>query len=211
MFFSFAPDKESSISSVQHCLTSFYRQHLLKSSSLQPPGGAFPFSYWTEEDASRRTLHIDLEQPNNDREGGIPETTALLQQQPWGLIFFTGSQTVGKIVAQHAAETLTPVVLELGGKCPCYIDGPTCPTDMRQVANRILWTKTFNGGQTCAAVDTLIVHEAVIDKLIPHLMASLRIQFGDDPYSSELGEFLNLPQVKSKPGLSSSILNKSRE
>ena len=124
-------------------------------------------------------------------QGGIPETTALLQHQPWGLVFFTGSQTVGKIVAQHAAQTLTPVVLELGGKCPCYVDGPTCPRDMRQVANRILWAKTFNGGQTCAAVDTLIVHEAVIDKLIPHLLASLRIQFGDDPYSSELGRLVS--------------------
>ena len=63
-------DPSESSSSAQHCLTSFYRRPLLKSSSLRPPGGALPFSYWTEEDASIRTIHIDLEQPTNNREVG---------------------------------------------------------------------------------------------------------------------------------------------
>lgn len=53
--------------------------------------------------------------------GAIPEASALLQLE-WGLIFFTGSERVGKIIAGAAAKTLTPVVLELGGKSPVYID-----------------------------------------------------------------------------------------
>jgi acyl-CoA reductase-like NAD-dependent aldehyde dehydrogenase len=117
--------------------------------------------------------------------GGIPETTALLQES-WGLIFFTGSETVGKIVAAAAAKTLTPTVLELGGKCPCYVD-ETAPNDLRAVANRIIWAKTWNAGQTCAAVDTLIVHESIIDRLLPELVKTLEIQFGSDPAQGELG------------------------
>jgi acyl-CoA reductase-like NAD-dependent aldehyde dehydrogenase len=121
--------------------------------------------------------------------GGIPETTALLQES-WGLIFFTGSQNVGKIVATAAAQTLTPVVLELGGKSPCYVD-ETAPSDLRAVANRIIWAKTLNAGQTCAAVDTLIVHESIVDKLLPELLKTLELQFGPDPAQSELGRMVD--------------------
>jgi acyl-CoA reductase-like NAD-dependent aldehyde dehydrogenase len=121
--------------------------------------------------------------------GGVPETTALLQES-WGLIFFTGSESVGKIVAGAAAKTLTPAVLELGGKCPCYVD-ETAPNDLRAVANRIIWAKTINAGQTCAAVDTLIVHESIVDKLLPELVKTLEIQFGPDPAQGELGRIVS--------------------
>jgi acyl-CoA reductase-like NAD-dependent aldehyde dehydrogenase len=117
--------------------------------------------------------------------GGVPETTALLQES-WGLILFTGSERVGKVVAEAAAKTLTPTVLELGGKCPCYVD-ETAPNDLRAVANRIIWAKTLNAGQTCAAVDTLIVHESIVDRLLPELLKTLEIQFGSDPAQGELG------------------------
>ena len=121
--------------------------------------------------------------------GGVPETTALLKQ-PWGKIFFTGSATVGKIVASAAAQTLTPVALELGGKCPCYVDGPTCPKDIQQVANRIIWSRLLNTGQTCAATNTLIIDESLMPTLIPALRKALLTQYTDRPKQSALGRIV---------------------
>jgi acyl-CoA reductase-like NAD-dependent aldehyde dehydrogenase len=121
--------------------------------------------------------------------GGVAETTALLQES-WGLVFFTGSQRVGKIVAAAAAQTLTPTILELGGKSPCFVD-ETAPSDLVAVANRIIWAKTLNAGQTCAAVDTLIVHESIVDKLLPELVKTLELQFGPEPAESELGRMVD--------------------
>jgi len=114
-------------------------------------------------------------------EGGIPETTALLAQD-WGLIHFTGSERVGRIVASAAAKTLTPVVLELGGKCPCYVD-ESCPSDISQVANRIIWSKTVNCGQNCISPDYLLIHKSQVDGLLPELTRALEEQFGTDSSS----------------------------
>jgi len=122
-------------------------------------------------------------------QGGVAETTALLKE-PWGLVFFTGSERVGKLVAAAAAQTLSPVILELGGKCPCYVD-ETAPADIKAVANRIIWAKLLNAGQTCAAIDTLIVHVSLVDKLVPELVATLRQQFGVDPAVGELGRIVD--------------------
>jgi acyl-CoA reductase-like NAD-dependent aldehyde dehydrogenase len=83
-------------------------------------------------------------------EGGVPEVTELLTY-PWGKVFFTGSERVGTIVAQATAKTLTPTVLELGGKSPVICD-ETAPNNIRGVANRIVWAKTFNAGQTVRTV-----------------------------------------------------------
>lgn len=79
-------------------------------------------------------------------EGSVPEVTELLTY-PWGKVVFTGSERVGRIVATATAKTLTPTVLELGGKSPVICD-ETAPNDIRGVANRIVWGKTFNAGQT---------------------------------------------------------------
>jgi acyl-CoA reductase-like NAD-dependent aldehyde dehydrogenase len=124
--------------------------------------------------------------------GGIPETTLLLQHA-WGHIFFTGSALVGKIVATAAAATLTPVTLELGGKAPCYIDKDTCPTpwDVSLMCHRILWSKTVNAGQSCAATDTLVVHESQLATLIPALLSSLKTMFGDHPKNSDFGRLVS--------------------
>jgi acyl-CoA reductase-like NAD-dependent aldehyde dehydrogenase len=120
---------------------------------------------------------------------GGPETTMALLKHMWGLVLFTGSERVGKIIAAQTAQTLTPTVLELGGKCPAYVD-ETAPSDLRQVAHRIIWAKTLNAGQTCVAVDTLLVHEAMAPKLLPLLVEALHMQFGADPYKSELGRMV---------------------
>jgi acyl-CoA reductase-like NAD-dependent aldehyde dehydrogenase len=79
-------------------------------------------------------------------EGG-PEVVTSLLTEPWGKIVFTGSERVGRIVAEAASRTLTPVLLELGGKSPCYVD-ETAPSNLKLVAQRIVWGKTINGGQT---------------------------------------------------------------
>jgi acyl-CoA reductase-like NAD-dependent aldehyde dehydrogenase len=117
-------------------------------------------------------------------QGSVPEATALLSKS-WGLIFFTGSQTVGKIVAAAAAATLTPTVLELGGKAPCIIDPETINPSIKfidwpMIANRILWSKFMTAGQTCAAADTLFLSEDTLTKLYPLLEQSLYYQFGKD-------------------------------
>lgn len=75
-------------------------------------------------------------------QGGIPETTALLGQK-WYKIFYTGSPTVGKIIAKKAAEALTPCTFELGGKNPAIV---TKNANIPLAARRLLWGKSFNAG-----------------------------------------------------------------
>ena len=89
--------------------------------------------------------------------GGV-ETTQALLAQPFDYIFFTGSPRVGKIVMRAAAEHLTPVTLELGGKSPCLV---TPSADLALAARRILWGKLLGAGQTCVAPDYLLVHRTV--------------------------------------------------
>lgn len=91
--------------------------------------------------------------------GGVETTQSLLAQE-WDKIFFTGSTRVGKIVMKAAAEFLTPVSLELGGKSPTIIDETT--GDLEVVVKRILWGKFINAGQTCIAPDYILCHEKVL-------------------------------------------------
>ena len=86
-------------------------------------------------------------------EGGVPETTALLEER-WDHIFFTGSTAVGSVVAEAAAKHLTPVALELGGKSPAIVDADA---DLDVAARRIAWGKFLNAGQTCIAPDYVLV------------------------------------------------------
>lgn len=105
-------------------------------------------------------------------EGGIPETTALLEQK-FDKIFFTGSTAVGRIVNQAAAKHLTPVTLELGGKSPAIVT-PDCDLDVS--VKRLVWAKFLNAGQTCIAPDYVLVHESVekafIEKVKQEIIAS---------------------------------------
>lgn len=95
-------------------------------------------------------------------EGGVPETTELLEQK-FDKIFFTGSVPVGKIVYQAAAKHLTPVTLELGGKSPAIV---TEKSDLNVALRRLLWGKFLNAGQTCIAPDYILVHENIKAKFI---------------------------------------------
>lgn len=109
--------------------------------------------------------------------GGVSTTTELLKLQ-FDKIFFTGSPRVGKIVMKAAAEHLTPVSLELGGKSPTIIDESV--TDMEVVAQRVLWGKCANAGQTCIAPDYLFVHEKKYDEFLTHAKKKLAKFYGND-------------------------------
>jgi acyl-CoA reductase-like NAD-dependent aldehyde dehydrogenase len=128
--------------------------------------------------------------------GGIPETTQLLSYN-WGRTFFTGSTKVGVIVAQAAAKTMTPVTLECGGKSICYIDSATTPYEndpklLQQIAQRIIWSKTLNCGQTCAATDTVICDsDELVSLLVPQFIQSICTMFGGHPKTdSEIGRIV---------------------
>jgi len=109
---------------------------------------------------------------------GGPAVGEALLAQKFDLIFFTGSTKVGQEVYQAAARTLTPVVLELGGKSPCLVDADA---DLAVTARRIVWGKFLNAGQTCVAPDYLLVHQKVKDALLALLAKEIKQFFGEDP------------------------------
>jgi aldehyde dehydrogenase (NAD+) len=90
-------------------------------------------------------------------EGGVPETTELLENK-FDKIFFTGSPQVGKIIYQAAAKNLTPVTLELGGKSPAFV---TEGCNLKMTVKRMVWAKFVNAGQTCIAPDYVLVHKSI--------------------------------------------------
>jgi len=102
--------------------------------------------------------------------------TALLQQR-WDMIFFTGSPALAKTVMAAAAEHLTPVVLELGGKSPCIIDKTA---DIAVAARRIAWGKTLNCGQTCIAPDYILIHKDIKDAFVKAFSEEVRNLHGED-------------------------------
>ncbi len=114
-------------------------------------------------------------------EGAVPETTALLEQR-WDHIFYTGNGAVGRIVMAAAAKHLTPVTLELGGKCPVIVDRTA---DLDVAARRVVWGKFFNAGQTCLAPDYILVHDAVADRFTDKLAKTIRAFYGDDARRSK--------------------------
>ncbi len=110
-------------------------------------------------------------------EGGIKESQNLLSLR-WDYIFFTGSVAVGKIVAKAAAENLTPITLELGGKNPCIIDETA---NLKLAAKRIVWGKFINGGQTCIAPDYLLVKPEIKDQFIDFLKSEIIESYSINP------------------------------
>lgn len=99
----------------------------------------------------------------------------------WDLIFFTGSTGVGRKIYSEAALNLTPVILELGGKCPVVVDESA---SLKIAARRIIWGKLINAGQTCISPDYLLVHEKVKDELIRYLKIEIIRMYGDDPINN---------------------------
>lgn len=106
-------------------------------------------------------------------EGGVSETTALLQQK-FDKIFFTGSTTVGKIVYKAAAEHLTPVTLELGGKNPTFV---FADCNLAITAKRIVWAKFLNAGQTCVAPDYILVEKSIEDAFLSEVKKEIEANY----------------------------------
>jgi len=107
-------------------------------------------------------------------EGGVEVSNQLLAKR-WDYIFFTGSVAVGKLVAKAAAENLTPVTLELGGKNPCIIDDST---DLKLAAKRIVWGKFINAGQTCIAPDYVLIQKNMKVNFISYLIEEIIKAYG---------------------------------
>lgn len=124
-------------------------------------------------------------------EGEKEEVTALIHA-PFDYIFFTGSVAVGKVIAKAAAERLTPIALELGGKSPVIVDQTA---NLEVAAQRIAWGKFNNTGQTCVAPDYVLVHEAVSKKFVKLLKKTIREFYGVDPQkSADYGRIINTRQ-----------------
>ncbi|MEN9217667.1 MAG: aldehyde dehydrogenase [Gloeomargarita sp. DG_2_bins_126] len=120
---------------------------------------------------------------------GEPAVVQALLAEPLDHIFFTGSAAVGKIIMAQAAETLTPVTLELGGKSPCIIDRDV---DLDVAVRRIVWGKFMNAGQTCVAPDYLLVPPEMKSALLPKIATCLQEFYGSDPaLSPDYGRIIN--------------------
>jgi aldehyde dehydrogenase (NAD+) len=116
--------------------------------------------------------------------GSVHETTELLKL-PWNKVFFTGSTAVGKIVYQAAAQNLSPVTLELGGKSLVII---TKNANLKRAAQRIAWGKFLNAGQTCVAPDYLYVEESIKEKFI--ILLKQKIQ--EYKYATKNGNYTQI-------------------
>lgn len=119
--------------------------------------------------------------------GAVPETSALLDEK-WDKIFYTGSSMVGKIIAKKAAENLTPVTLELGGRNPAFV---TRGADLRLAAKRLLWAKTMNAGQVCLSQNYVLVERPVVNEFIAQLKRVHAEFFPGGARHSELSKVVN--------------------
>ncbi len=130
--------------------------------------------------------------------GGREENAALLDQK-FDLVFFTGSQAVGREVLRRCAEHLTPAVLELGGKSPCIVDETA---DIPLAARRIVFGKFLNCGQTCVAPDYILCHSSVRDALVAELDRQIEKQYGKNPLENpDYGKIINEKHFRRLCGL----------
>ncbi|KAL1903265.1 Hexadecenal dehydrogenase [Sporothrix stenoceras] len=133
--------------------------------------------------------------------GAVPETTALLdfrdpgelgeidgEERGWAKIFYTGGRQVARIIATKAAQTLTPVVLELGGRNPAFV---TANADVALAARRLLWGKTLSAGQVCMSANYIMVQRNVVDAFIQGLKDAHKKTFPNGARNSELAHIAN--------------------
>ena len=113
---------------------------------------------------------------------GNREVNKILFDSRFDMIFFTGSPALGRQVMAAAAQHLTPVVLELGGKSPCIIDKSA---NIKIAARRVAWGKTLNAGQTCIAPDYILIHEDIKEAFIKEFAAQVEYLHGKEIKDSE--------------------------
>ena len=136
---------------------------------------------------------------------GNREVNTMLLAERWDMIFFTGSPALGKMVMESAAKTLTPVVLELGGKSPCIIDEDA---NLAVAAKRVAWGKALNAGQTCIAPDYLMIHEKVKEKFLRLLVKEWKHLLTKDPQKAK--HFVRIVNDKALDRLISYLPNESK-
>jgi aldehyde dehydrogenase (NAD+) len=121
-------------------------------------------------------------------EGGVEETTALLEQR-WDHIFYTGNGVVGRVVAAAAAKHLTPVTLELGGKSPVIVAEDA---NIGLAASRVAFAKFLNAGQTCVSADHVYVHRSVEEEFLDALRREIDKRYAGRPRdSADFGRIVN--------------------
>ena len=121
-------------------------------------------------------------------EGGVEQTTAVLAER-FDHILYTGGGAVAHIVMRAAAEHLTPVTLELGGKSPAIV---AADADLDVAARRITWGRFTNAGQTCVAPDYVLVVRSVEDQLLGAVLRSVHDFYGENPQTSpDYGRIIN--------------------
>ncbi|KAK4665562.1 Hexadecenal dehydrogenase [Podospora pseudopauciseta] len=153
---------------------------VLKPSELTPA-----CAMWTKELIEKRLDSGSFSVVN----GAIPETNALMAEK-WDKIFFTGSAQVGSIIAQKAAQTLTPVVLELGGKNPAFIT-KNCG-NLALAARRLLWGKTQNAGQVCMSQNYVLIDKDLVPTFIEFLKVAYKDMFPNGAKASpDLSRIVN--------------------
>jgi aldehyde dehydrogenase (NAD+) len=120
---------------------------------------------------------------------GARDCAEALLREKFDKIFFTGSTGTGRLVMTAAARHLTPVTLELGGKCPCIV-AADAPVEL--TARRIVWGKFMNAGQTCVAPDHLWVDRRIGASLLDALRREIRRFYGENPqHSPDYGRIIN--------------------
>ena len=146
-------------------------------------------------------------------EGGA-ETAQEILQHKFDYIFFTGGAKIGKIVYEAAAKHLTPVTLELGGKNPAVVL-PDC--DIPITAKRIVWGKLYNAGQTCVAVDYVLVHSFIEQKLLEEMKKVMEQYYPKDSFTDNYMAIVNARHydrleklIDQKKIYSGGILNKEK-
>jgi len=110
----------------------------------------------------------------------VAETSALLKEH-WDHIMYTGNGHVGRIVLKAAAEHLTPVTLELGGKSPVIIDKSA---KIQTAIDRVSYAKWLNAGQICVSPDYVLVHKDREQEFVQGMKKKISDAFGDDPKAS---------------------------
>ena len=145
-----------------------------------------------------QTFHIDHVEVV---QGGVEVSNTLLAKR-WDYIFFTGSVAVGKIVAKAAAENLTPVTLELGGKNPCIVDETA---NLRLAAKRIVWGKFINAGQTCIAPDYILIQKDMKIHFVTYLMEEITLAYGKK--MEESPDFARIINIKNWLRLTNMLQN----
>lgn len=125
---------------------------------------------------------------------GDKDVASELLDQRFDYIFYTGNTRVGRIVLQKAAEHITPVTLELGGKSPCIV---TDKANIRIAARRVAWGKFLNAGQTCVAPDYCLVHRSIYEDFLHELKEAVAYLYGERPFESpDYGRIVNERHVE---------------